>query len=82
MNTTNLTNPDEVREYVRERYNGIAVQNEEDCGCAPTCCAPGRTNAPPAEARPILCGEAPGSELDDLKVREFVVSATTTASKP
>jgi SAM-dependent methyltransferase len=40
MKTSNPPNPEEIRSHVRERYGAIAEQAGEDCGCAPTCCAP------------------------------------------
>jgi arsenite methyltransferase len=49
MKTPSQPDNDTIRGYVRERYGAIAEQAGEDCGCAPTCCAP--TGAAVAEKR-------------------------------
>ena len=57
MNTTrSLPTPDEIRDYVRQRYGAIAEQADASCGgagAAATCCAP----APAAAARACCDGE-------------------------
>ncbi|HEY5552554.1 MAG TPA: arsenite methyltransferase, partial [Opitutaceae bacterium] len=40
MKTHSQPDNETIRTYVRERYGAIAEQAGEDCGCAPTCCAP------------------------------------------
>ena len=66
MKTNTLPNTEEIRSHVRERYGAIAEQAGEDCGCAPTCCAPAgtATNKPAsaAAAPQSCCATAAGGE--------------------
>lgn len=66
MKTNTLPNTEEIRSHVRERYGAIAEQAGEDCGCAPTCCAPAGTAtkkpASPAAAPQSCCSAAADGE--------------------
>lgn len=66
---TTSTAHDVIRQQVRARYGEIARDDQQGCGCAPSCCPPGPGNPPAIDARTL--GYAPedianapeGSEL-------------------
>ncbi len=39
--------PEQIREFVRKRYGGIAESSKAGCGCAPSVCCSGPTTQPP-----------------------------------
>jgi SAM-dependent methyltransferase len=72
MKTNTLPNTEEIRTHVRERYGAIAEQAGEECGCAPTCCAPAASattkpasaaGAPQSCCSPAAGGESYGEKL-------------------
>jgi arsenite methyltransferase len=61
MKTSTLDpKPEEIREFVRQRYGAIAAEAGSDCGCGPACCA-AETGRQPDEAAaccaPTCCDE-------------------------